>query len=87
MSKTTVIRGIARPKSMPSLLEATSAQPSRGKIIWLLLKYQIVTKALLYVAIVPGFTALVKLLIISTGQTAIANGDYWTFLLSAQGVS
>ena len=86
MSKTTVIRGIARPKPMPSLLETTSARPSRGKVIWLLLKYQIVTKALLYVAIVPGFTALVKLLIISTGQTAIANGDYWTFLLSAQGV-
>lgn len=86
MSKTTLIRGIARPKPMPSLLEATSARPSRGKIIWLLLKYQIVTKTLLYVAIVPGFTALVKLLIISTGQTVIANGDYWTFLLSAQGV-
>ena len=86
MSKTTVIRGIARPKPMPSLLETTSARPSRGKVIWLLLKYQIVTKALLYVAIVPGFTALVKLLIISTGQTVIANGDYWTFLLSAQGV-
>ena len=86
MSKTTLIRGIARPKPMSSLLEATSARPSRGKVIWLLLKYQIVTKALLYVAIVPGFTALVKLLIISTGQTVIANGDYWTFLLSAQGV-
>ncbi len=86
MSKTTLIRGITRTKSMPSLLETTSARPSRGKVIWLLLKYQIVTKALLYVAIVPGFTALVKLLIISTGQTAIANGDYWTFLLSAQGV-
>ena len=86
MSKTTLIRGIACSKPMPSLLEATSARPSRGKVIWLLLKYQIVTKALLYVAIVPGFTALVKLLIISTGQTAIANGDYWTFLLSAQGV-
>lgn len=86
MSKIISIRGIARPKPMPSLLEATSARPSRGKVIWLLLKYQIVTKTLLYVAIVPGFTALVKLLIISTGQTAIANGDYWTFLLSAQGV-
>lgn len=86
MLKTISTRGIARPKPMPSLLEATSARPSRGKVIWLLLKYQIVTKALLYVAIVPGFTALVKLLIISTGQTAIANGDYWTFLLSAQGV-
>lgn len=86
MSKTISIRGITRPKSMPSLLESTSARPSRGKVIWLLLKYQIVTKALLYMAIVPGFTALVKLLIISTGQTAIANGDYWTFLLSAQGV-
>lgn len=86
MSKTTLIRGVARPKPMPLLLEATSARPSRGKVIWLLLKYQIVTKTLLYVAIVPGFTALVKLLIISTGQTVIANGDYWTFLLSAQGV-
>lgn len=86
MSKTILIRGVTRTKSMPSLLEATSARPSRGKVIWLLLKYQIVTKALLYVAIVPGFTALVKLLIISTGQTAIANGDYWAFLLSAQGV-
>lgn len=86
MSKTISIRGVTRTKSMPSLLEATSARPSRGKVIWLLLKYQIVTKTLLYVAIVPGFTALVKLLIISTGQTAIANGDYWTFLLSAQGV-
>ena len=57
MLKTISIRGITRPKSMPSLLEATSARPSRGKVIWLLLKYQIVTKALLYVAIVPGFTA------------------------------
>lgn len=86
MSKTSLIDSAIKSKTVQPLLEKTSARQSRAKVIWLLLKYQLVTKTLLYIAIVPGFTALVRLLIISTGRTAITSGDYWPFLLSAQGV-
>lgn len=85
MSKTPLINSAMKAKTAQPLLEKTSAKPARGKVIWLLLKYQIVTKTLLYIALVPGFTALVRLLILSTGRTAITSGDYWPFLLSAQG--
>lgn len=69
------------------LTDPATTQPSRARVIWLLLKYQIVTKTLLYIAVVPGFMSLIKLLIRSTGRTAITSGDYWPFLLSVQGVS
>ena len=85
MSKTPLINSAMKAKTAQPLLEKTSAKLARGKVIWLLLKYQIVTKTLLYIALVPGFTALVRLLILSTGRTAITSGDYWPFLLSAQG--
>lgn len=86
MFKLPFMRNLFQAKSTSSFLEKTSAKPSRPKVIWLLLKYQLVTKTILSIVIVPGFAALVRLLIISTGRTAITSGDYWPFLLSAQGV-
>lgn len=86
MSKTSLIHNIFKSRPANSFLEKTSPRPSRSKVIWLLLKYQLVTKIILSILIVPGFTALVRVLIVSTGRTAITSGDYWPFLLSAQGV-
>lgn len=76
-----------RRQSKDSLvvLNTPQKQPSRIKIIWLFTKYQLITKTLLSIVIVPSFLFIAEILIKSTGRIAITSGDYWLFLLSFQG--
>ncbi len=57
-----------------------------GRTFWLYLKYQIITKAIVGIIILPGFNALVKLLIMLSGRTNISSGDYKTFFFSIYGI-
>ncbi|MDO5726046.1 MAG: glycerophosphoryl diester phosphodiesterase membrane domain-containing protein [Tissierellia bacterium] len=57
-----------------------------GKIIWMYTKYQIITKGLLALVIIPIFTLLLQYLIKSSGRTNISSGDYLKFLFSFQGL-
>lgn len=57
------------------------------KTIWLYIKYQILTKAFLFLIIFPVFRLILKQLILTTGQVSISSGDYLSFLFSIQGIS
>lgn len=50
------------------------------------LKYQIVTKALLAILILPLFRGITQLLISGNGRVAVSNSDLFSFLFSPQGV-
>ncbi len=58
----------------------------RGRILWLYLKYQIVTKALLGIVILPLFGWLTSLLITMSGRSSISSGDFIGFFLSLYGI-
>ncbi|WP_029409129.1 glycerophosphoryl diester phosphodiesterase membrane domain-containing protein, partial [Treponema pedis] len=63
----------------------TSSLYYRFSIIWLFIKYQLVTKALLGVIILPGYSACVKYFIRLSGRTGISSGDFLSFLFSFNG--
>lgn len=60
--------------------------PSRSKILWLYTKYQLITKVLLAVVVLPIYFLLLEWLIKTTGRTVVAGGDYLAFLWSFQGI-
>ncbi|WP_336249070.1 glycerophosphodiester phosphodiesterase family protein [Stomatohabitans albus] len=52
---------------------------------WLFIKYQLLTKPILALLVLPAFSVIMKWLIRSSGRTALSSGDYISFLLSPQG--
>ncbi len=57
-----------------------------GRILWLFIKYQLVTKALLSIAVLPFFAWLTSLFIALSGRTNISSGDYLGFFMSIYGI-
>ncbi len=57
-----------------------------GRIIWLFIKYQLVTKAILSIAVLPFFAWLTSLFITLSGRTNISSGDYLGFFMSIYGI-
>lgn len=54
--------------------------------MWLYTKYQLVTKTVLALVILPFYQLLVHSLLKSAGRTNISSGDFFQFLFSFQGV-
>lgn len=57
-----------------------------GKIVWLYIKYQLITKGLVSLVVFPISTWIMNVLLHSTKRTNISSGDYLGFLLSFQGL-
>lgn len=53
---------------------------------WLYLKYQIITKSLVYLILIPIFSSIINYLIRSTGRTNLTSGDYIKFFFSFEGI-
>ncbi len=58
----------------------------RGRIIWLYVIYQIVSKALLGIVVLPMFGWLTSQLIALSGRTNLSSGDFVGFFLSIYGI-
>ncbi len=58
----------------------------KGRVIWLYIKYQIVTKGLLSIVILPFFGWLTNLFINLSGRTNLSSGDYLGFFFSIYGI-
>lgn len=58
----------------------------KGRILWLFVKYQLLTKGLLALMIYPIYSFLVNLLIQHSGRTGISSGDFLPFILSFNGL-
>ncbi len=58
----------------------------RGRVIWLYLKFQLLTKGLFFMVILPLFSHLLRYLIRATGRVNISSGDYAEFLFSIHGL-
>lgn len=56
------------------------------QLLWLYLKYQLLTKGLLAAIVFPLYHLIIQRLLMSSGRTAISSGDYLSFLLSFQGL-
>lgn len=59
---------------------------SRGRIVWLYTKYQLITKGLLTLVIFPIASVVLRSLLAASGRAVISSGDYLQFLLSFQGM-
>ncbi len=57
-----------------------------AKVLWLYLKYQIISKLIVALIAFPIFSVITKTLIKSSGRTSITSGDYLDFLFSLQGI-
>ncbi len=58
----------------------------RGRVIWLFVKYQLVSKILVAMIFFPLFGNLTQMLIESSGRTNISSGDYLGFFFSLPGI-
>ncbi len=58
----------------------------KGRIAWLYVKYQIITKLILAIAVLPTFGWLTSLFIGMSGRTNISSGDFIGFFLSLYGL-
>ncbi len=58
----------------------------RGRILWLYIKYQVVTKALLGILVLPIFSWFTNMLIHLSGRTNISSGDFKSFFFSIYGI-
>lgn len=56
-----------------------------GMVVWTYMKYQLLTKTILFLLVFPGFKWVLRTLLESTGRTGITSGDYLGFLFSLQG--
>lgn len=57
-----------------------------GRLAWFYLKYQLLTKSLIVIAISPLSSTIMRALITATGRTNISSGDFLGFLLSLKGL-
>ncbi len=57
-----------------------------GRVIWLFIKYQLVTKGLLSIVVLPLFSTLTNLFINLSGRTNLSSGDYLGFFFSIYGI-
>ncbi len=57
-----------------------------GRTLWLFIKYQIVTKILVGIFILPGFKWLTAALVHLSGRTNLTSGDYTGFIFSLYGI-
>ncbi|MDO5708412.1 MAG: glycerophosphodiester phosphodiesterase family protein [Andreesenia angusta] len=57
-----------------------------SRIIWFYMKYQIISKGIVGIVILPIFTLIIQKLIKSTGRTNLSSGDYLEFLFSFKGI-
>ncbi len=58
----------------------------KGRTIWLYAKYQILTKLILALVLMPAFGMISSFLIKSSGRTNISSGDYISFFTSIYGI-
>lgn len=65
--------------------KASETLAYKGKVIWLFIKYQLLTKSILALIIYPIYFALVTTLLHQSGRTVISSGDFIRFLLSFNG--
>ncbi len=57
-----------------------------GNLVWTYIKYQIVTKMILGIVLLPSFSWLTNTLIHMSGRTNLSSGDYLGFLFSLYGL-
>lgn len=57
-----------------------------SKLMWFYLKYQLLTKSLILIAISPLSSTVMRALIKATGRTSISSGDFLGFALSLKGL-
>lgn len=67
-----------------NFIEKTIDMPISG--LWLLIKYQLLTKGIMTFLVFPIFNYALQLLLESSGTTALTSGNYTSYLLSVQGV-
>lgn len=58
----------------------------RGRVLWLYIKYQLVSKIIVGLIAFPFFQTLTQFLIEQTGRTNLSSGDYLSFILSLNGL-
>ncbi len=63
-----------------------SSLSNLSRILFIYIKYQLVTKALLFILILPFYSFILRFLIKSTGRVNISSGDFLPFLFSFQGL-
>ncbi len=59
----------------------------KGRILWLYIKYQIISKSLLVIFVLPFLSFITQIIIESSGRTNISSGDYIDFFMSLSGIS
>lgn len=57
----------------------------RRAIFWLLMKYQLITKVLLGLLVVPLYSQLVSFLLSNTGRQVVSSGDFKVFFTTPSG--
>ncbi len=57
-----------------------------GRILWIFMKYQLVSKLIVALIAFPIFNVIFNILVRSSGRTNISSGDYMGFLFSIQGI-
>ncbi len=57
-----------------------------GRILWIYIKYQIISKIIVGFVVFPLFAFVTNMLIKNSGRTSISSGDYLSFLMSFNGV-
>lgn len=67
-------------------LDVKRSRAYRGRIFWLFMKYQLLTKTFLAAIIYPIYMMVVNFLLHSSGRTVFSSGDFKTFLLSFNGL-
>ncbi len=58
----------------------------KGRVLWLYIKYQVVTKTILGFLILPLFSMLMNTFISMSGRTNISSGDFLGFFFSIYGI-
>lgn len=67
-------------------LDVKRSRAYRGRIFWLFMKYQLLTKTFLAAIIYPIYSWVVHFLLNSSGRTVFSSGDFMSFLLSVNGL-
>ncbi len=58
----------------------------KGRVLWLYIKYQLISKLMVAIVVLPPFHFVTEMLIKGSGRTNISSGDYITFFASLSGM-
>lgn len=64
----------------------TNKWAMRGRMLWMYTKYQVISKLIIAVVLIPAFSALTRYLIHRSGRTNLSSGDFMPFLFSINGL-